>query len=83
MLHFDYQKICQKLLNSLPQRQREVIERRFGLGSGERETLQKIGDDFGITRERVRQIESEAFSKLESKKEEKDLKKVFSCFEDY
>jgi len=77
----NYQTICQKLLTVLPQKQKEVIERRFGLVSNQRETLQKIGDDFGVTRERIRQIENEALAKL--KKEKKGLKKVFEFFKKY
>jgi hypothetical protein len=79
----NYQTICQKLLATLPQKQKEVIERRFGLANGERETLQKIGDDFGVSRERIRQIEKEAFWRLEKEKEKGDLKKVFFHFEKY
>lgn len=66
-MNFDYRKICQNLLKDLPERQKEVISRRFGLESGERETLESIGRDFNITRERVRQIENDGFSRLKSK----------------
>lgn len=52
------------ILDSLPDRHREVIERRYGFGDDERETLESIGEDFGITRERVRQIEEAGFSML-------------------
>jgi len=66
-MEINYQQICSNILRNLPQRQKEVILRRFGLvsaGSGERETLEAIGKDFGITRERVRQIEERALKKL-------------------
>ena len=43
---------------------REVITRRFGLESGEAETLDQIGQDFGLTRERIRQIEAKGLKKL-------------------
>ena len=79
----NYQKINSKILEVLPQRQKKVILRRFGLENREKETLEKIGQDFGVTRERVRQIEVDAFKSLERKKEERDLKKVFSLFEQY
>jgi hypothetical protein len=60
----DYKTICQEcLLKNLPERTREVISRRFGL-EGERETLEAVGEAFGITRERVRQIESDGLRKL-------------------
>jgi RNA polymerase nonessential primary-like sigma factor len=44
--------------------ERKVIEQRFGLGDGEPKTLDSIGKEFGITRERVRQIETQALNKL-------------------
>ena len=46
------------------QRAREVIARRFGLATGERETLEEIGQSYGITRERVRQIEENGLKAL-------------------
>jgi transcriptional regulator with XRE-family HTH domain len=51
-------KIIATALNGLAPRQREVLISRFGLEKGEGETLAKIGDRLGITRERVRQIEN-------------------------
>lgn len=76
----EYQKICLKILEDLPQRQREVILRRFGL-KNKKETLEEIGKKFGVTRERVRQIENDAISRIEEKKEDRDLKKIFFDFE--
>jgi hypothetical protein len=55
-------KIINSALNGLSPRQREVVEGRFGLKSGEGETLAAIGDRMGITRERVRQIENAALA---------------------
>ncbi len=52
------------LLGSLNDREREVLEMRFGLRDGEAHTLEEVGKAFGITRERVRQIESKALRKL-------------------
>jgi len=51
-------------LQQLSVSERKVIELRFGLGYGEPKTLDSIGKDFGITRERVRQIETQALNKL-------------------
>ncbi len=82
-MKFNYQKICQSFVGVLPLKQKEVIERRFGLTAAPRETLQKIGDDLGITRERVRQIEAEGFLKLQEQKQEGDLRRVFVYFEKY
>ena len=48
----------------LPERQRNVISLRFGLGGGEPTSLEQIGKQLGITRERVRQIEADALRRL-------------------
>jgi hypothetical protein len=77
-MNFNYKKICLSLLRDLPERQKQVISRRYGLETGERETLESIGRDFGITRERVRQIENDGFSKLKPRLE--SLNEVFSHF---
>jgi len=76
-----YQKICKDLISDLQEREKEVILRRFGLEGKERETLQSIGDSFGITRERVRQIENLALNKIKTKI--KNYRKVFEKFFDY
>jgi RNA polymerase primary sigma factor len=54
------------LLETLPERERYVIERRYGLDGGKCATLEEIGDAIGITRERVRQIQSTALRRLRS-----------------
>ncbi|MDI6883375.1 MAG: sigma factor-like helix-turn-helix DNA-binding protein [Patescibacteria group bacterium] len=79
---FNYKTICKKVLNCLPQKQKEVILRRFGLREDQKETLERIGQDFGITRERVRQIQNDGFKLLEEAKKERELEKVFSYFQD-
>ncbi len=52
-------------VDMLPERQRQVIERRYGLRGGEPETLEAIAADLQLTRERVRQIQSEALTRLQ------------------
>ena len=52
------------ILDELPPRERQVIQLRYGLGRPETCTLQQIGDRLGVTRERVRQIESAALRRL-------------------
>jgi RNA polymerase nonessential primary-like sigma factor len=52
------------LIARLPQRQRQVLERRYGLNDRGVQTLAEIAADFGLTRERVRQIQSEALTRL-------------------
>jgi RNA polymerase sigma factor (sigma-70 family) len=51
-------------LQRLHTRERDVLERRFGLAGGQPATLQELGDEHGVTRERIRQIEAKALSKL-------------------
>jgi RNA polymerase primary sigma factor len=52
------------VLYTLSQREKEVIEMRFGLRDGQPRTLEDVGKRFGVTRERIRQIESKTLSKL-------------------
>lgn len=53
-----------ELVSGLPKRTRDVITGRFGLKDGKKKTLEAIGDGFGITRERVRQIEADGLTAL-------------------
>jgi RNA polymerase primary sigma factor len=59
----------ERALESLPNRDREVLERRYGLGGGEPQSLAKIGRELGLTRERVRQIERSALDRLATTRE--------------
>ena len=52
------------LLDELDDRERIIISQRFGFGGGERKTLQQIGNKLGVSRERIRQLENTALSKL-------------------
>ncbi len=54
----------QTILGELGQREREVLEMRFGLKDGESHTLEEVGQAFNVTRERIRQIESKALRKM-------------------
>jgi RNA polymerase primary sigma factor len=54
-----------RALDALPEREREVIEMRFGLKGSEARTLEEVGRAFGVTRERIRQIENNTLKKLE------------------
>jgi RNA polymerase nonessential primary-like sigma factor len=51
-------------LNELSEKQRQVVERRFGLNGHEVATLEEVGEEIGVTRERVRQIQVEALKRL-------------------
>ncbi len=54
----------QRALNALPARERQVIELRYGLSGHEPLTLEEVGRAFGVTRERIRQIETSTLRKL-------------------
>jgi RNA polymerase primary sigma factor len=54
----------QDILDSLSERERKVLEMRFGLLDGQGRTLEEVGQAFGVTRERIRQIEAKALRKL-------------------
>jgi RNA polymerase nonessential primary-like sigma factor len=60
----DLQMVIQEWLGELNDKQREVVERRFGLNNREIATLEEVGADIGVTRERVRQIQVEALKRL-------------------
>jgi len=61
-------------LSSLPERERKVIELRFGLSGEQPATLEEVGRAFGVTRERIRQIENNTLKKLEGLPEAQALK---------
>jgi RNA polymerase primary sigma factor len=58
------QEQLEDVLNSLNEREKEVIRLRFGLTDGHPRTLEEVGREFGVTRERIRQIESKTLAKL-------------------
>jgi RNA polymerase primary sigma factor len=63
-----------RALDALPERERQVIELRFGLLGEQPCTLEEVGRAFGVTRERIRQIENNTLKKLESLPEAQGLK---------
>ncbi len=63
-----------RALDALPPREREVIEMRYGLKGHQARTLEEVGRAFGVTRERIRQIENNTLKKLESLPEAQGLK---------
>lgn len=75
---FKPKQVTKKILSNLPPRAYEVVVNRFGLTSdGERKTLEAIGQKYGITRERVRQIENSALAMIRKSDSFKNEKAVF------
>jgi len=79
---FNYEKLTQDLFDGLPTRKRQVLEKRFGIIGEDPLTLQAIGDEIGITRERVRQIENDALTYLKETRGDV-LQKPFEYFIDH
>lgn len=63
-----------KALASLSDRERRVIEMRFGLNNGQGRTLEEVGKELGVTRERIRQIEAKALRKLRHPRRSRHLR---------
>jgi RNA polymerase primary sigma factor len=55
------------LLPSLDKREQAILRQRFGLDGGDEKTLEELGEEFGVTRERIRQIQEMAMAKLRRK----------------
>ena len=66
------------VLGHLTDREREVLEMRFGLDDGKDHTLEEVGKRFGVTRERIRQIEAKALRKLRHPSRSKSLRDYLS-----
>ncbi|OYX41003.1 RNA polymerase sigma factor RpoD [Candidatus Saccharibacteria bacterium 32-49-12] len=64
----------QEVLSSLSDREQKIVRMRFGLDSGKSHTLEEVGQEFAVTRERIRQIEAKALAKL---RKHKDAKKLY------
>ncbi len=74
LIRTSFESQIQAMVSELEPKEREVIRMRFGLDGEESRTLQEIGDALGITRERVRQIESKAKEKLRRSREAQGLR---------
>ncbi|MBI4337327.1 MAG: sigma-70 family RNA polymerase sigma factor, partial [Chloroflexi bacterium] len=64
----------EEVLSTLSDRERRVLELRFGLTDGRSRTLEEVGREFGVTRERIRQIEAKALRKLRHPSRSKKLR---------
>ena len=63
-----------EVLDSLSPREKRVLQLRFGLEDGKQRTLEEVGKEFGVTRERIRQIEAKAIRKLKHPTRAKKLR---------
>ncbi len=61
------------LLGSLSEREQKILRLRFGLEDGKNHTLEEVGQEFSVTRERIRQIEAKALAKLKKHKDSRNL----------
>ena len=64
----------QSVLGTLSEREQKIITMRFGLDNTKSHTLEEVGQEFAVTRERIRQIEAKALAKL---RKHKDAKKLY------
>lgn len=63
----------QSVLSTLSEREQKIVKMRFGLENGKSHTLEEVGQEFAVTRERIRQIEAKALAKLRKHKDAKKL----------
>jgi hypothetical protein len=83
-MSFDSAVLVKRLLAEVPERAREVLMLRFGLGtSSNRETLEAIGERWSITRERVRQIEAAGLEAIRSSKAFEDSQNAFDALSEH
>ncbi|MCA9361049.1 hypothetical protein KC845_00675 [Candidatus Kaiserbacteria bacterium] len=79
MISFKPKQVTKKLLSVLPPRARDVLEKRYGLGAdGATHTLESIGQSYGITRERVRQIENYGIQSIQKSEVYNEFESVFT-----
>jgi hypothetical protein len=78
------EEVSVSLLRVLPKRTKDILEQRFGLGrGGKRMTLDAIGKKYGVTRERIRQVEADGLSRITKSQAMGELSGVFSALEDH
>ncbi len=73
-IHSNLKETCTKILSSLTPREERVLRMRFGIGMNTDHTLEEVGKQFNVTRERIRQIEAKALRKLKHPSRSKRLR---------
>ncbi|MBO6290607.1 MAG: RNA polymerase sigma factor RpoD [Alphaproteobacteria bacterium] len=73
-IHTNLKETCTKILSSLTPREERVLRMRFGIGMNTDHTLEEVGKQFNVTRERIRQIEAKALRKLKHPSRSKKLR---------
>jgi len=74
VIHINLREQIEEALKSLTDREAKVLKMRFGLGDGNEHTLEEVGQQFKVTRERIRQIEAKALRKLKHPSRSRKLK---------
>jgi RNA polymerase primary sigma factor len=74
VIHINLREQIEEALKSLTEREAKVLKMRFGLGDGNEHTLEEVGQQFKVTRERIRQIEAKALRKLKHPSRSRKLK---------
>jgi RNA polymerase primary sigma factor len=67
-------EILSEVINTLSPREQTILKLRFGLSGDDEKTLEEVGEQFGVTRERIRQIQDEALKKLRKRIQQRDRK---------
>lgn len=76
-IHANLAKQTQRVLSTLDKREEKILRMRFGIGEKHDHTLEEVGQDFNVTRERIRQIEEKALKKLKHPSRAEKLKSFF------
>jgi len=77
MINLNLKEQTENVLSTLTPREEKVIKMRFGVGDGSEHTLEEVGQNFAVTRERIRQIEVKALRKLRHPSRSRRLKAFF------
>ena len=80
VIHSSLKEQISEALNDLSERETRILQMRFGLGAGDDFTLEEVGQEFNVTRERIRQIESKALKKMQNNRSGEKLRSYTSCF---